>query len=73
VADVVVGDDKNFQSDHPTIQLVLEYLLQVQSCVNINLAIGVVEGPALVEDPAWLEGPALEDPVQPLELAVDVH
>lgn len=32
----------------------------------------LAEGPALVGDPAWLEGPALEDAVQPLQLVAEV-
>ena len=33
---------------------------------------GLAEGPALVEDPAWLAGAALEQAVEPLEpVAVD--
>ena len=32
-----------------------------------------MEGPAAVEDPAWLEGPALEEAVQPLEPGAKVN
>jgi len=32
----------------------------------------LAEGPALVEDRAWVDGPALEEAVSPLELAAEV-
>jgi len=33
----------------------------------------LAEGLVLVEDLAWLKSPALEEAVQPLELAADVY
>jgi hypothetical protein len=42
--DVVVGEDKGFQADVPTFQLILTYSLQVRSRVHIDSAVGVAEG-----------------------------